>query len=242
MPTIRQYLNAILTKEEIRSLIFFEIVSGIFLSITTLLIFFYLTNAVLHAQTVIFDSNITNIIISLRQPWLTNVMLFLTMLGSEVIIFSSVVIVIFLTKRKHRRESFIFSILLLMGMTTTIILKILLKVPRPHISALVVENSYSYPSGHALNSLLFYGIISYFIYHFTKNRTTSILVSILATILIFLIGISRIYLGVHHPSDVAAGFIAGFWLFSTTIFIDKTIIFFRMIRDSSSKAQSPDFE
>lgn len=236
MPSIRKFLNIILTKEEIRSLIFLEVVSGIFLSISSLIFFFYLTNAVLDKQTVIFDNTITSIVFALRQPWLTKIMLFLTTLGSEVIIFSSIVIVIFLTKRRHKRESFIFSIMLLMGAITTTLLKIMLKVPRPHISALVVENTYSYPSGHALNSLLFYATISFFIYHFTKNKVTSLVISIFATILIFIIGLSRVYLGVHHPSDVLAGYIAGFWLFTTTIFIDKTIIFFRMIRESSKES------
>lgn len=237
MPTLRQYLNKILTKEEIRSLIFLEVVSGIFLSITTLILFLYLTNAVLDKQTIIFDNSITSLVFAFRQFWLTKFMMFMTILGNQAIIFGSVIFVILLTKRKHRRESFIFSILLLMGAVTTYLLKILLKVPRPHISALVIENSYSYPSGHALNSLLFYGTISYFIYHFTKNKKISLITSILATILIFLIGLSRVYLGVHHPSDVLAGYIAGFWLFTTTIFVDKTIIFFRMIRESSTKSQ-----
>lgn len=239
MPTLRQYLNKILTREEIRSLIFLEVVSGILLSITTLLLFLYLTNAVLAQQTIIFDNSVTRFVFAFRQFWLTKIMFLLTALGSQAIIFGSVLIVIFLTLRKHRRETFIFSILLLMGATTTFILKILLKVPRPHISALVIENSYSYPSGHALNSLLFYGAISYFIYHFTKNKTISLLISALATVLIFFIGVSRIYLGVHHPSDVLAGYIAGFWLFITTIFVDKTIIFFRMIRESPSKSLLP---
>lgn len=236
MSTIRQFLNKILTKEEIRSLIFIEVVSGIFLSITSLLLFLYLTRAVLNEQTIIFDNSITNVVFSFRQFWLTKIMVLVTTLGNQAIIFGSVIILIFLTKRKHRRESFSFSILLLMGLVTTSLLKILLKVPRPQISALVIENSYSYPSGHALNALLFYGTISFFIYHFTKNKKISLIVSILATLLIFLIGLSRVYLGVHHPSDVLAGYIAGFWLFTTTIFVDKTIIFFRMIRESSSES------
>lgn len=236
MPTLRQFLNKILTKEEIRSLIFIEVVSGIFLSITSLLLFLYLTRAVLNEQTIIFDNSITNLVFSFRQFWLTKIMVLATTLGNQAIIVGSVIILIFLTKRKHRRESFIFSILLLMGVVTTSLLKILLKVPRPQISALVIENSYSYPSGHALNALLFYGTISFFIYHFTKNKKISLIVSILATLLIFLIGLSRVYLGVHHPSDVLAGYIAGFWLFTTTIFVDKTIIFFRMIRESSSES------
>lgn len=234
MVTIRQLLRNILTREEIRSLIFLEVVAGIVFSYSSLILFQYITTDVLQSQTILIDNLIANFVISYRQAWLTNIMLFLSLLGNEVIIFGSVVVFIFLTLKKHHRETFIFSILLLMGATLTTWLKILYKIPRPFVLTMVKENSYSYPSGHALNSILFYGTISFFVYHFTRNKMTSTLFSTLSVILIILIGISRIYLGAHHPSDVLAGFIVGFWLLVTTILIDKTIIFFRLIRESST--------
>jgi undecaprenyl-diphosphatase len=232
MITIRQVLRNILTRDEVRSIIFFEVIAGIIFSYASLILFQFITSDVLQSETIFIDSSIANFIISYRQAWLTNVMLILSLLGNEFIIFGSFIMIIFLTLKKHHRETFIFSVLLIMGTTLTSLLKLLYKIPRPFFLALVKENSYSYPSGHALNSILFYGAISYFIYHFTKNKTISALIFTISVFLIISIGISRIYLGVHHPSDVAAGFVVGFWLLVTTILIDKTIIFFRLIRES----------
>lgn len=233
MPTIRQFLSKLLTRDEIRSLIFLEVVVGIVFSYASLILFQFITSDVLQNETIFTDNLIANFIISYRVPWLTNIMRAFSLLGNEFIIFGSIAVIIFLTLKKHHRETFIFSILLLMGASLTTLLKLLYRVPRPFFLALVKENSYSYPSGHALNSILFYGTISFFIFHFTRNKMTSALISTLSVLLIILIGISRIYLGVHHPSDVAAGFVVGFWLLVTTILIDKTIIFFRLIRESS---------
>jgi undecaprenyl-diphosphatase len=229
--TVKSILREAFTKKEVRSLIFVEVILGIFASATSLFLYIYITNAVLGRHTSQIDSAFFNLIYSVRQENITAVMLFISYLGSEVIIFTSIIIVIFLTIRKHRRETVIFALMLLMGVAATTTLKLLYKVPRPGIFALTTENSYSYPSGHALNSLLFYGAISYFVYHFTKNKKLSVFTLIMAIILVFLIGLSRVYLGVHHASDILAGFITGFWLLTTTILIDKTITFFSLISE-----------
>lgn len=234
---IRQLINIIFTKEQLRSFIFLEIVAGILYSIASLIFFVYITTAVLEKQTIFLDNLITKFVFTLRSPFFTNIMLAISFLGSQAIMAGTAIIVIFLTLRKHRKETFIFSVLLLMGATASFSLKYLFKVPRPIISVLINENSYSYPSGHALNSFLFYATITYFIYHFTKNKNLSILVGILSSILIFLIGFSRIYLGVHHPSDVLAGYIFGFLLFVVTILVDKTITFLRLIRETSNYSE-----
>lgn len=233
MDRLRRFLNILFTKEEIRSLIFLEVVVGIILSLSSLLTFIFITNAVLGEQTLLIDNAISYFVYSFRQIWLTNIMWLIGLFGDQIIIMGSIVVIIFLTKRRHRKETFIFSLLLFMGLVATSGLKILLKIPRPNISVLINENSYSYPSGHSLNSFLFYATISYFIFHFTRNKLTSMAVSASAGALIFLVGLSRVYMGVHHPSDVLAGYIAGFWLFVTVILIDKTITYFRLIRESS---------
>ena len=71
---------------------------------------------------------------------------------------------------------------------------------------MVEESSFSFPSGHAMASMAFYGLIIYFIDKNMKNEKLKKIISISLSILIFLIGISRIYLGVHYASDVIAGF------------------------------------
>ena len=74
---------------------------------------------------------------------------------------------------------------------------------------MTVENSYSFPSGHSMMSMIFYGLIIYYIMKYMKNkRLKNIFVPLLSAI-IFLIGISRIYLGVHYATDVLCGWIIG---------------------------------
>lgn len=228
----RQLLQKIFTQEELTSLVYLEILIGILFSLWSLVIFLYITNSVIQKEAVYIDNNVSQFILSWRTAWLTPIMRIFSFLGSEAIIMGSILVIIYLSLKKHKKETFIFTILLIMGTFSTVFLKLSYQVPRPSFIPLAVEKSFSYPSGHALNSLLFYSTISYFIYHLTRSKVKSAVSFILTGGLISIIGISRIYLGVHYPSDILAGYVAGFWLFVTTILIDRTIIYFRLIRES----------
>ena len=83
----------------------------------------------------------------------------------------------------------------------------ILQRPRPIEFKIINETGYSFPSGHSMISMAFYGYIIYLIYNNIKNKyLKTALISILS-LLIVMIGISRIYLGVHYTSDVCAGFL-----------------------------------
>ncbi len=102
---------------------------------------------------------------------------------------------------------------MLIGLGLTLLLKELYHRVRPDFLPLAYETSYSFPSGHAMNSLIFYTCLSFFVLNHVKNKQLRMIFFVLSGILIFLIGISRIYLGVHYPSDVIGGYAAGFcWL------------------------------
>lgn len=96
------------------------------------------------------------------------------------------------------------------------LLKQLFKRPRPTLTHLVSEHSYSFPSGHSIGSMLLYGTLIFLLPQFIKNKRWRILLQILLGVCILFVGISRIYVGVHFPSDVFGGFCLGLaWLFLT---------------------------
>ena len=87
------------------------------------------------------------------------------------------------------------------------LLKNILQRPRPTEYRIIEETGYSFPSGHSMISMAFYGYIIYLIYKYVKNKYIKWISIVLLSILICSIGISRIYLGVHYTSDVLGGFL-----------------------------------
>ena len=94
------------------------------------------------------------------------------------------------------------------ALLNNVILKLIFKRDRP-LDMLVQENGYSFPSGHSFVAVAFYGFLIYLIINSKLPNKVKIALSLVLIFLILLIGISRIYLGVHYPSDVTAGVIGG---------------------------------
>lgn len=202
------------------------------LSLSSLFLFIHLTKEVLEKEFNTADILISEFIYSLRTPFLTKIMIFFTYMGTGFVLITAALIILFLVFRKHKKEAVLFLIILFMGFVMEWLLKKLIQRPRPDLSPLIPTSSYSFPSGHAMNSTLFYLTLSYFIYHFTGNKKMSLIVLICSIVIIGLIGFSRVYLGVHYPSDILGGYIAGFWLFITVILIDKTMNFYKLFKKS----------
>ena len=102
--------------------------------------------------------------------------------------------------------------------------------PRPTENRIINENGYSFPSGHSMISMAFYGFLIYLIYKYVKNKKLKYISITLISILIIFIGISRIYLGVHYTSDVLAGF-----LFSISYLIIYVLIANNKVLNKNSK-------
>ena len=96
------------------------------------------------------------------------------------------------------------------GEALNLLLKDLFARPRPHFGhPLVVETSYSFPSGQAMESLVVYGMLAYFSLLTLRSRRMRVVSVGGAVVLVILIGFSRVYLGAHYVSDVVGGFAAG---------------------------------
>lgn len=85
-------------------------------------------------------------------------------------------------------------------------IKHIVRRPRPNVLRLVSESGYSFPSGHSMISVAFYGLVIYFVYKNINNKYLKWALISLLSLLILTIGFSRIYVGVHYFTDVVGGF------------------------------------
>ena len=172
--------------------------------VLALLIFGVLAYLVTNNQTGDLDSSVYSIVTFSKTDFLTGFYKFITFFASEIMVglISLVFILIFKNKR--------YGVFAIVNAVNIVVLNIVLKLifmrDRPYDLMIINESGYSFPSGHAMAALGFYGFIIYLIWHFNLRKRAKIIFTILLSILIILIGISRIYLGVHYASDVLAGY------------------------------------
>lgn len=130
---------------------------------------------------------------------------FITNFGGAIFLSIATIALLLLIKNKKIGLS-IFSNIVIITILNQL-LKRILRRPRPTEFRIVEETGYSFPSGHSMVSMAFYGYLIYLIYRYIKNKYIKWSLIVLLSILICLIGISRIYLGVHYTSDVLGGFL-----------------------------------
>lgn len=153
------------------------------------------------------DNAIYEEIIKIMNSNITAVMIFISFLGSAITLITLSLASIFLIKDK--KYSKLIMLNLALSFILNKILKLIIARPRPPRLRLVIENGYSFPSGHSMVSFAFYGFLIYLINKNLKNKKIKYPLIILLSLLILLIGISRIYLGVHYVTDVLGGYIIG---------------------------------
>ncbi len=227
---VKQTLVQFIHSSKLALLLFCEIVVGLMITASSLLFFLKIRDDILEKEFLHFDISILHFFYSFRNPFLNEIMIVVSFLGDQVIIVLGIVITMLLVIKKHTREALLFFFLLGMGYMLDVLLKNSMHRPRPQFHPLVLETDYSFPSGHAMLSLVFYTTLSYLVYHFTKNLTYTIISVSVAALIILSIGISRIYLGVHYPSDVLGGYFSGLFWFASIFLVNKTLAFFTFYR------------
>lgn len=147
----------------------------------------------------------------------------ITFFGSSVfIIFICIIFLVISIVLKKQNYGFIFCIVAIISTIVNNIIKILIQRPRPSVLQLVSEDSFSFPSGHTMAAVSVCGIMLYFVLKSNLNKKLKLFLSFLLIILAILVGISRVYLGVHYMSDVLGGFImSSILLLIEVYYIDK---------------------
>lgn len=152
-----------------------------------------------------FDTAIYNFIISIKSPFFTEIFKSITFFASPIFLLILSPILFFIFKNKK------YGLLSLVNLIVVVIvnqtLKLIFTRPRPFQWMLIEESGYSFPSGHAMVSMGFYGMLIFLIWQTNISKTKKKIWTVIFSLLILLIGISRIYLGVHYGSDIIGGFV-----------------------------------
>lgn len=182
--------------------------------ILSLFIFLILAYLIKTNANLVIDEKIYNFVSKFISNNTTLIIKFITFLGSAIVVIGiTLLCLIFL---KNKKIGLFMSIDLVVITIFQYILKAIFQRSRPIGINLIEESSYSFPSGHSLTAMAFYGFIIYLIYK--SNLKYKKLYIIGLSVLILLIGLSRVYLGVHFVTDILGGFT--FSLFYLIIFIN----------------------
>ena len=181
----------------------------------SLKVFLNLTQA-LHAELLNdWDYQVSSWIHDMRNPATTKVMLAITEMGN---VYGYLALILLITWYTHYKEQgWKITIQVLVVLVSTVLLNVFLKLlinrQRPQDVGMFEAGGLSFPSGHAMGSLAFYGFLIFLVWIHVRGDTWRWILTALLISLILLIGFTRVYLGVHFPSDVIAGYVAGLgWL------------------------------
>ncbi len=173
------------------------------IGIISIIVFFIILLLVKFNNTLSIDTIIHNMVYNLKTNTLTNIMKIITFFAS--VKFTVIVSIIILLIGIFKRKILIIDLILLGEELIKVIIKNIMKRPRPPYMKEVIEKSYSFPSGHSMTATLLYGFIIYLILKSNINKKVKYILTSLLSVLILLIIFSRIYLGVHYFSDCISG-------------------------------------
>jgi len=180
-----------------------------------LVAFAWLAHGIMRQETAGFDAAVRNAVHAWAAPSFTFIMLGVTQLGSGPFLLGVGTLAVWrLAASGRKHAALLLAVAALGGEALDQILKLCFQRPRPEaFFGLAVPPTFSFPSGHALTATCFYGVLAALLAARTRLLAGKATLWALAAALVALIGLSRVYLGVHYPSDVLAGYAAAVvWL------------------------------
>ncbi len=176
---------------------------------TCLAVFFALWVMVETGDASLIDDPVGNAVISMRADWLTPIMKIITYMGNWQTV-TAICVILLLFKRTRLTYGVPLSIGALFVSLANKGIKAIALRPRPDAELFLIEQGgWSFPSGHAITSMFFFGMLIWLIRRNMQNRRYANILTVLFAIPMVLIGVSRVYLGVHYPTDVLAGWCLG---------------------------------
>jgi undecaprenyl-diphosphatase len=194
--------------------------AGLLAALLSLFLFAKLASEMREGATANFDNAVRGWVHQFASPGMTQAMTFISLLGYDILLAELAIVILIFLRIGWRRAAIWLSVTMVGSVLLDVTLKHVFHRPRPVPYFGDAPHSYSFPSGHALASFCFYGVLAGLIADRVERLSVRVAVGVLAAVVVLAIGISRIYLGVHYPSDVVAGYIAAAMWVGTMLVID----------------------
>ena len=190
-------------------------------AVGSLFLFGWLAEEMLEGATLRFDLAVRDWVHRFASPPMTKAMTGISLLGYNLLIVALLVAIAAFLFVGWRRAAVWLAVTMAGALALDVALKFAFRRPRPQVFFGVAPHSYSFPSGHALCSFCFYGVLAGLIAARTRSPVLRVGVGVIAATLVAAIGLSRIYLGMHYPSDVVAGYLAAAVWVSGLLVLDR---------------------
>lgn len=194
---------------------------GVTICIISAGLFSYLAGSISSGTIERFDRSIINFVQGLEASWLTVILKTFTWIGSAYVVVPVTLTAFFLLYFVYRRrgQAVLFVTVIVGTISSNELLKLYFQRERPVIHRIIDAGGLSFPSGHTMMAVSLYAIIAYVLWQNLKSSSSRVLLILFAVFMIFMIAVSRIYLGVHYPSDIAGGVAASIFLVTLLIMI-----------------------
>jgi undecaprenyl-diphosphatase len=199
----------------------FAILISLGVAVSSLFLFAWIADSVAHNGTSRFDLAVRTEVHAHASPGLTRAMIAISFVGGDGLALAAVLAAAVFLRLHWSRATLWLVITILGAVVLDVSLKLAFHRARPVPFFVDLPRTYSFPSGHALFSFCFYGVLAGVLAGRARLRWARILIWILAAVLVAAIGFSRVYLGVHYPSDVIAGYLAATLWVSTLVMLDR---------------------
>lgn len=220
-----------------------ELVFALGVYLACIMVFYFLARDILQGQNLTLDAVAFTFTDYLTTNTFTTVITVITFFASRNFITAAALTLIFyfLFVRKHKWYSLRVPVIALGSILLNLILKFFFNRPRPLLPHLVPSSGLSFPSGHAMVSASFYGLLIYLVHRHVTHKIWRIVLIILLAIFILLIGFSRVYLHVHYASDVLAGWAAGLlWVMLAIHLLERVEQYYRRKVNPLLKEDKPE--
>lgn len=198
-----------------------RLIIGVMICAISAGLFSYLASSISNGTIERFDMSIISFVQGMEASWLTVILKTFTWIGSGYVVVPVTLMAFFLLYFVYQRrgQAILFVTVIIGTISSNELLKLYFQRERPEIHRIIDAGGLSFPSGHTMMAVSLYAIIAYVLWQNLKSLGSRVLLILFTVFMILMIAVSRIYLGVHYPSDIAGGIAASIFLVTLLIMI-----------------------